>query len=1339
MAFLDWDKDGYLDVLELYDNRCQIGWFKQIRDHHDSVPTFEKGILLPYNTDYHIDNFAAVDWNRDGFMDLLICLYWSPHVILVMTNDGQDSFGSTHEIAGNLSSCNFLKGLDFDSDGDVDLIVDTRYFERTGDNSLEERTGSKNPLQIVVNHYQLWEENQLWAVEDWDNDGDLDLLIARRFNFDANKRHLTLIEQLSDGTFREPVENPFRGINWEWWKYTGGGRMYLADLNGDGLMDLWNVGSWMYGCDYVSEYPHVREDQVLVEHHISTNPTNPFLDLNLRGDEFHWVDWNEDGLMDLISSRTRCNGVSGGYGNDLSCLKITGMYHRNQEPAVRYFQGQEDGSLRENHSVFEDVDAGHWCRISVADWDGDGHLDLIVISLISPVGVRSSVSMSFYQNQGGKLVLSPDSALSQIDGLAVRETSWGVEVPSQPLAVDWDDDGFTDLILAPEGRFFRRKPGVEKESSLIEVAENPFKSLPSSAATDLQWRLFDCDGDGDLDLIRLDERQQINACERQGDGLNCSSNFKCLEWEEEGGPQKIYAFDVWREGGILSFLGTPLVQENRPQFWSQGFCLPAQQCNEQGRCNNLRGVCDCVGGHNLDDCSGCGPGFAKGPEGGGCQACAADHRGVTCSGRGICRDDHFAQHQSNVSNSTRPLMKGDGHCLCTEDTFGGVDAAGKVNCQSGRCSDGYEEVVTVEAALVHCQQCPAGSSSVGGAHCSPCLPGTMAGLGSATCESCKAGHFAATVGSSECHLCRAGSYAAAGSHECSRCPPGTYSSIAATKCTPCQEGWVAEGWGNPTCKPCLAGTYAHEGRLCRQCPGNTISTLGRSKCEPCVGSFLLAYADAERVTCHASMTSLFVGLMTAVCLIIALMLSAWLCFYQLHIEDLSLQDHGLVVTTSRPHRLLWRWGACITLKNTGSQPLEDLQKRRPYRARTLSGKELQLIHDETVGPWDTTMGSVRIHFPSTLFHTGFLRIPSLLWLIFLLIPMVVTLILGQLLLRMLLLIIASAALISSVLWIAFYWMSSRTSLARRHRLFREKLQRLHKTRVLKSCPRGPERAITIGQVGQLYEFFQSFIKDRSMYYICSNLVIPVTEDCKLSYAELVGPRQVNWFVSHYWGTPFQEFVAAVRHNAKSDGAVDWQSTAYWICTFSNNQWEVEAELGQGDYQESSFYKSLRSESCEGTVMVLDEQALPLRRAWCLFELLQTKLIASERASSFQGLLLCTSSGVLRNGKGGIEIAMKVATCLATLDLRDAKATDERDLVMIQSLVEKMPGGFHATNAFVRKSIRDCLILAHQNFEVDFGKLLEILNENLPAEDALPTLLSRSAARPTAIGDKKDGE
>ena len=41
---------------------------------------------------------------------------------------------------------------------------------------------------------------------------------------------------------------------------------------------------------------------------------------------------------------------------------------------------------------------------------------------------------------------------------------------------------------------------------------------------------------------------------------------------------------------------------------------------------------------------------------------------------------------------------------------------------------------------------------------------------------------------------------------------------------------------------------------------------------------------------------------------------------------------------------------------------------------------------------------------------------------------------------------------------------------------------------------------------------------------------------------------------------------------------------HFATSFGSAQlWKVEAELGQGDYHESSFYKSLRSESCEGTV------------------------------------------------------------------------------------------------------------------------------------------------------------
>ena len=64
--------------------------------------------------------------------------------------------------------------------------------------------------------------------------------------------------------------------------------------------------------------------------------------------------------------------------------------------------------------VFGDF-PGDNCRISVSDWDGDGHSDLILISW---------VNISLYRNHAGKPVLFDDTALSQIEGLKVRVPSY---------------------------------------------------------------------------------------------------------------------------------------------------------------------------------------------------------------------------------------------------------------------------------------------------------------------------------------------------------------------------------------------------------------------------------------------------------------------------------------------------------------------------------------------------------------------------------------------------------------------------------------------------------------------------------------------------------------------------------------------------------------------------------------------------------------------------------------------------------------------------------------------------------------------------------------------------
>lgn len=53
-----------------------------------------------------------------------------------------------------------------------------------------------------------------------------------------------------------------------------------------------------------------------------------------------------------------------------------------------------------------------------------------------------------------------------------------------------------------------------------------------------------------------------------------------------------------------------------------------------------------------------------------------------------------------------------------------------------------------------------------------------------------------------------------------------------------------------------------------------------------------------------------------------------------------------------------------------------------------------------------------------------------------------------------------------------------------------------------------------------------------------------------------------------------------------------------------------------------------------------------------------------RCFSLKGLLLCTSTGVLQEGRAGTDVAVRVAERAADLDTRSAEATCEEDRQMI---------------------------------------------------------------------------
>ena len=119
-------------------------------------------------------------------------------------------------------------------------------------------------------------------------------------------------------------------------------------------------------------------------------------------------------------------------------------------------------------------------------------------------------------------------------------------------------------------------------------------------------------------------------------------------------------------------------------------------------------------------------------------------------------------------------------------------------------------------------------------------------------------------------------------------------------------------------------------------------------------------------------------------------------------------------------------------------------------------------------------------------------------------------------------------------------------------------------------------------------------------------------------------------------------------------------------------------------------------------MILDERVVPLSRAWCLFELLQTFLIQDE-APSRESLNILTSSGVMNSGKCSIDTAMAIGKKLTILDLQDAGASKDADKRLIFTAVESA-GGFAAINAKLKLRIRKVIGVVASQFDQDLQQL-----------------------------------
>lgn len=359
--------------------------------------------------------------------------------------------------------------VDWDGNGHTDLVIG----DEDGRVALLRNTGKvKNQMPVFESpvYFQQEADNLKFGAlatpvaYDWDDDGDLDLIVGNSAGYFA------FIENLDGGNpprWANPVlleaggetiriqagyNGSIQGPAEAKWGYTV---LSVADWDGDGLPDIifnsiWGKIEWFKNIgekgkpvleparpvkarwpDDVAPKPAWNWWDPAKDELVTQWRTSPFV-----------TDWNGNGLMDIIM---------------LDHEGYLAFYERVEEngelfllPGKRIFYGvnvsgfegpnrisvEEPGLLRLNT---REAGGSGRRKFLFTDWDGDGDLDLLI----------NSVNISLFENIGTKDGLIQLEYKGQVSDkvLAGHTTS--------PTLVDWNNNGIWDLLVgAEDGHFY---------------------------------------------------------------------------------------------------------------------------------------------------------------------------------------------------------------------------------------------------------------------------------------------------------------------------------------------------------------------------------------------------------------------------------------------------------------------------------------------------------------------------------------------------------------------------------------------------------------------------------------------------------------------------------------------------------------------------------------------------------------------------------------------------------------------------------------------------------------------------------------------------------------------
>ena len=409
------------------------------------VTPIDSIFVTPQDEDFWVISTAPADYDSDGDLDIAVLGSYivynqggEERLILIENNGSVDSttwnFSYTDVPLGALSiGSSDLSWGDLDGDGDQDLALGTENQTVIYRNDA----GTLNLLQTNLPGY--WEENSqaefdlrsiTWA--DFDNDGDMDLLIPSVFN-DTSYTYETVLMR-NDGPDGASGWS-FTSLNSVFAK-TEHAQSLWADYDGDQDLDLLLVNiAPLFDDGFVRRYRNDGNGIFTGEDILGT--------LSVEQGEAQWGDYDGDGDLDIL--------VAGNVKElDSTYTPLTLRIYRNDSEI--YFPVE----------VIADPYSEGWFDFTAATWadyDSDGDMDILLAGNYNS-GSNIEGRARIYTNTNGVF------------------TDSGNELPSPRAAgdrggafswLDIDNDGDLDYFIA--GQYF-----VPGGNGLVEAQMHVYRN-----------------------------------------------------------------------------------------------------------------------------------------------------------------------------------------------------------------------------------------------------------------------------------------------------------------------------------------------------------------------------------------------------------------------------------------------------------------------------------------------------------------------------------------------------------------------------------------------------------------------------------------------------------------------------------------------------------------------------------------------------------------------------------------------------------------------------------------------------------------------------------------------